>query len=210
MYRTRSVSSNSAHKNTSHHLCLRVVQEVLRTVCDSGATNVRTDTVQDLLVVLERAIAMISLDGNALRCQFCLLAPEITLIADRIQRKCNSMVKNHVHLSLHQLHVESMEDLLNDYHILKELLQSIAENKPTKPRTRSSPSILNEAHDLRFDGAKFTNVAGDSTVDTSSNFILVIKISSLLSSSLFEGVLGKGNCRGWGVAVAPFNHLYGA
>ncbi|KAF8312058.1 hypothetical protein F5887DRAFT_527416 [Amanita rubescens] len=145
--------------------------------------NVRSDTVQDLFVVLERAISIISLDGSVLGCQFCLLAPEITPIADRIQNKCNSMI---VDLPLHQLkiHAESMEDLLSDCRILKELLQSITnihENKPTKPRTRSSPSMLNEAHDLRFDGAKFTNVAGNSTVDTSSNFILIIKCDSGVS-----------------------------
>lgn len=58
-------------------------------------------------------------------------------------------------------------------------MQDIQGHKSTNaPSSSLNSGVLDNAHDLRIDGSKFTNVAGNSTVDTSSNFVLVIKYNS--------------------------------
>ena len=55
----------------------------------------------------------------------------------------------------------------------------IQEHKSTNPPCPPLNSgVLDGAHDLRIDGSKFTNVAGNSTVDTSSNYVFVIRYNS--------------------------------
>lgn len=55
----------------------------------------------------------------------------------------------------------------------------VHESKPYCPSSTSA-SILDGARDVRIDGAKFTNVAGnsESTVDSSSNVVVFIKLES--------------------------------
>ena len=58
-------------------------------------------------------------------------------------------------------------------------IMDVHESKPSCPSSASA-SILDNAHDVRIDGAQFTNVAGnsESTVDSSSNVVIFIKQES--------------------------------
>ena len=47
-----------------------------------------------------------------------------------------------------------------------------------KPASTSSTGIFNGAHNVRIDGARFTNVAGNSTVNSFSNTFVFIKQES--------------------------------
>jgi hypothetical protein len=50
--------------------------------------------------------------------------------------------------------------------------------KERKPSTMSSADTLGWAHDNRFEGAKFNNVAGNYTVNSTSNTFIFIKQES--------------------------------
>lgn len=52
----------------------------------------------------------------------------------------------------------------------------VQEHEPTS--LPSNAGMFDRARNLRIDGAKFANVAGNSTVDTSSNLVFVVKYNS--------------------------------
>lgn len=61
-------------------------------------------------------------------------------------------------------------------------IMDIQEHESTNdPCPSLNSGMLDGAHDLRIDGSKFTNVAGNSTVDTSSNIVFVIRYNSGIS-----------------------------
>jgi len=53
----------------------------------------------------------------------------------------------------------------------------VQEHKPTS-LPLSNAGMFDRARDLRINGAKFANVAGNSTVDASYNLVFVIKCNS--------------------------------
>ncbi|KAF8694389.1 hypothetical protein AX14_002056 [Amanita brunnescens Koide BX004] len=156
----------SSHRDASGHICPTVLIKLLRFI--SGAEDVLSHTFEGLPPVLQQAISVASLEAS---CQLRPKACDIARIARRIQIKW----------SIYRLEVdrgEFAEDLPNDCRTLRELLQSIMDIKERKPSTMSSADTLGWAHDNRFEGASFNNIAGNYTVNSSSSTFIFIKQES--------------------------------
>jgi len=152
------------------------MEGLLRTI--SSANSIPLDPVQDLAIVLGQALSVASLSSDVSRCQFCPLAPEISCLAGRLRIIYDSTMKDRFLLwSMRRLKAISgafTEDL-EDFRMLKQRLQSILDIQGRKstnaPSSPLNSGVLDGAHDFRIDRSKFTNVAGNSTENTSSNFV---------------------------------------
>ncbi|KAF8333342.1 hypothetical protein F5887DRAFT_1286373 [Amanita rubescens] len=156
-------------RNASDHQCMTAMEGLLRTF---SSTNPRSEAFQDLAIVLEQVLSAESLSSDASECQFCPLSLEIIRIVEHIRAKYDCVMRD--------IRGEFGEDLDDDFLMLKERLQSIMDVQEHKPTIlpSSNAGMFDRARDLRIDGAKFANVAGNSTVDASSNLIIVIKCNS--------------------------------
>ncbi|KAF8333350.1 hypothetical protein F5887DRAFT_958025, partial [Amanita rubescens] len=157
-------------------LCKSVMEELLRTVKESRTEVSHSDTSQDLVRLLERALSMPSRSSASTTCRCCSLAPMIIDIADWIQPKYNRTLEERLLDWIRQLRAtrrESIEDLPNNCLLLKEQLQLIMDVQGSKttdaPSSSTSAGMLGGAHDLRIDGGNITNVAG------SSNLLVFVK-----------------------------------
>ncbi|KAF8333345.1 hypothetical protein F5887DRAFT_994572 [Amanita rubescens] len=163
-------ASASIHENTSRHLwTTRVMEGLLHTILGTNDGS-HPDTFQDLAKVLEQALSALLTSSTTTPsgCLFCPFASDIVRIADRIQSKFKAMRR------------EATEDFSSDCRTLSELLQSIMdvhEANPMKlPSSSFSASILDNANNVQIDRARFTNFAGNPTLDYSSpNVFIYIK-----------------------------------
>ncbi|KAF8347355.1 hypothetical protein F5887DRAFT_958046 [Amanita rubescens] len=164
-------ASASIHENTSRHLCTtRVIMEGLLHTISGANDGSHPDTFQGLAKVLEQALSVALLTSSTALsgCLFCPLASDIVRIADRIQTKIKAM------------RGEVTEDFSSDCRTLRELLQLIMDihktNPMNPPSSSFSASILDSANDVQIDRARFTNFAGNPTLDYSSpNVFIYIK-----------------------------------
>ncbi|KAF8331227.1 hypothetical protein F5887DRAFT_1176699 [Amanita rubescens] len=152
--------TSPANENLPCRQCAEAMERLLLTI---SRTN--SEQFKDVIRVLEQALSMARASCSTVapigRCQFCLLAPEIT----RMGTECELL------LPTSQF---SMENLSSECRTLKVLLQSIVgirdEHGPTNsPSSTLSPSVLDGAHDLGIEGGDIANVVG------SSNFVIFIR-----------------------------------
>ncbi|KAF8329199.1 hypothetical protein F5887DRAFT_1005090, partial [Amanita rubescens] len=153
-------------------LCKSVMEELIHAVEPSTEDGHS----EDLARLLGRVISVSSCSSASATCRFCLLAPMIIDIADRIQPRYDRTLEERVLLNwirqLKAIREESTEDLPNSCRILKEQLELIVDvrgNRPTNSPSSQSAGMLDGAHDLRIEGGNITNVAG------SSNLLVFIK-----------------------------------